>query len=128
MKTIDEQFAIVSRAYNGATLTPMGSGMYLVRIPGVQLPDGWNQATSEVRFVVPNGYPHAAPDCFWADQTLRLRNGALPQNAQVGNTMPGQPDTATLWFSWHVNNNWNPSNCDLMTYVNIIRRRFEAVQ
>lgn len=128
MKTVNEQFADVSRAFSGATLTPVGNGMHLVRIPKVPLPDGWSQSSTEIRFVVPNGYPYAAPDCFWADSSLRLRNGSMPQNTRVGQIMPGQSDAQTLWFSWHVNGTWNPSICDLMTYMKVIRRRFEAVQ
>jgi hypothetical protein len=101
--------------------------MYLVRIPNVPLPEGWSQPSTEIRFVVPNGYPYAAPDCFWADMALRLRGGAMPKNATVGQMMPGQTDTQTLWFSWHVNAAWNPS-CTLSTYVKVIRKRFEALQ
>jgi hypothetical protein len=40
MKTVNEQFADVSCAFSGATLTPVGNGMYLVRIPNVTLPEG----------------------------------------------------------------------------------------
>lgn len=128
MKSLDEQFADVLRAYPGASLTAMGNGVYQVLIPVMPLPAGWNQITTEVRFVVPNGYPFAAPDCFWADPSLRLANSAMPQNAQIGQPNPGQPDPGKLWFSWHLQTPWNPSNCILTTYVNVIRRRFEAVQ
>ena len=128
MKTIDEQFADVCSAFTGATLTPAGPGMHLVRIPDVMLPTGWSHLSTDVRFVVPNGYPYAAPDCFWADAALRLHGGGMPKNAVVGQTMPGQADPNALWFSWHVNAAWNPSFCDLMTYVKVIRKRFEELQ
>lgn len=128
MKSVEEQFADVQRMYPDATLTPVGGGMFLVRIPQVPLPEGWSQAATEVRFIVPNGYPYSAPDCFWANSSLRLKNGGMPQNTRVGQTMPGQPDTNTLWFSWHVNQSWNASTCALTTYVNIILNRFKAVQ
>ncbi len=127
MKSIDEQFAEITRAFPGATLTPV-SGLQLVVVPNVPLPKGWSQSSTHIRFVIPNGYPYAAPDCFWADRTLRLAQGRLPQNAVVGQLMPGQPDPDTLWFSWHVNAAWNPATCQLATYVNIIRSRFEALQ
>jgi hypothetical protein len=128
MKTVEEQFAQVKRAFPEATLTAMGAGMFLVKIPGVSLPEGWSQPIAEVLFVVPNGFPNAAPDCFWTDPTLRLQTGAMPQNAQIGQQNSAQQDPNKLWFSWHVHGAWNPTRCDLMTYVNIIRRRFEAVQ
>jgi hypothetical protein len=127
MKTVEEQFAEISATFSGATFTPVGGGMHLVRVPNVPLPEGWSQSSTEIRFVVPNGYPYAAPDCFWADMALRLRGGAMPKNATIGQTMPGQADAQTLWFSWHVNTAWNPT-CTLSTYVKVIRKRFEALQ
>lgn len=127
MKSVAEQFAVVSAAFPGATLSP-SAGCHLIVLPTVDLPPGWNQQKTHVRFVVPTGYPYAAPDCFWTDPGLRLASGAMPQNANVGNLMPGQPDANTLWFSWHVQNGaWNAAKCDLSTYVAIIRRRFEAL-
>jgi E2/UBC family protein E len=127
VKPIAEQFAAVSAAFSGATMTPV-AGLQLVVIPTVALPIGWSQAQTHIRFVVPAGYPYASPDCFWTDPNLRLAGGQLPQNAIVGNLMPGQPDSNTLWFSWHVQGGaWNAGSCDLMTYLAIIRRRFEAL-
>lgn len=126
MKTVEEQFAEISASFIGATLTPVGGGMHLVRIPNVALPEGWSQHSTEIRFVVPNGYPYAAPDCFWADMALRLRGGTMPKNSTLGQTMPGQTDTQALWFSWHVNAAWNPS-CTLSTYIKVIRKRFEVL-
>jgi hypothetical protein len=128
MKSLAEQFDALRSVFPDASTTSAESNLFLVRIPRVVLPDGWNQQSTEIRFVVPNGYPYAAPDCFWADQLLRLKDGRMPQNAQIGQVMPGQPDVQTLWFSWHVTSSWNPSTCNLMTYVNVIMRRFEALQ
>ena len=128
MKTLEVQFADVLSAYPGATITPCVNGTQVVAIPGMVLPEGWSQASTGVSFAVPNGYPYAAPDCFWADTGLRLRAGTPPQNTGANAGQPGLPPTQTLWFSWHLNGNWNPSTCDLMTYVRVIRKRFEAVQ
>jgi E2/UBC family protein E len=126
VKSLSEQFAVVLRVYPDATLTA-DSGVHRVVLPRIRLPSGWSQEATHVRFVVPNGYPYAAPDCFWADATLRLANGALPQNAQIGgNLTPGQTDATLLWFSWHIQASaWVPTRSDLMTYVHVIRRRFE---
>jgi Prokaryotic E2 family E len=124
MKPLSDQFFDLCNAFPAATMTAADGG-HLIRIVGVKLPDGWSQSETEIRFVVPNGYPYAAPDCFWADHGLRLANGAIPLNAQLGTLMPGQNDPNTLWFSWHVNNAWKPGFCDLLTYVKIIRNRFE---
>jgi hypothetical protein len=127
MRSTEEQFQAVLDSYPGSTLTAAGSGIFLVHLPVIALPDGWSQQRTEVRFVVPNGYPHSAPDCFWADGALRLRDRRMPQNAQIGQAGPGQPDPGLLWFSWHVAERWKPTTCDLITYVNIIKKRFEAV-
>ena len=128
MKSVAEQFASITEAFPGATITHV-NGFQLVIIPRIMLPKGWSAFETHIRFVIPNGYPYAAPDCFWADQSLRLENGQMPQNAQIGNLMPGQPDAQTLWFSWHVTNGaWNAATCDLMTYVRIIRSRFEELK
>lgn len=127
MKSIQDQFADLAKTFPGATLAPV-NGLQLVVIPNVPLPKGWSQPCTHIRFVIPNGYPYAAPDCFWADHTLRLDQGRMPQFARIGQLTPGQPDPNTLWFSWHVNAAWNAATCELMTYVKVIRRRFEALQ
>jgi Prokaryotic E2 family E len=127
MKSVQDQFSAVVGTFPGATMN-FAEGLHLVIIPRVVLPKGWSAQETHIRFVVPNGYPYAAPDCFWADHSLRLEQGQMPQNAIVGNLMPGQTDTQTLWFSWHVNTAWNAATCDLMTYVKIIRRRFEELK
>ncbi|MCG7400386.1 E2/UBC family protein [Caballeronia zhejiangensis] len=128
MKTLQEQFAEISRAFKDATLTAMPSDTYQVRLPRVPLPPGWSAETTEILFVVPNGYPYAQPDCFWADTNLRLQTGGIPQNAQIGQPNAGQPDPNKLWFSWHLTTPWNPSTSDLMTWVKVIRKRFETLQ
>ena len=58
-------------------------GSRVISIPHVALPAGWNKPQTAVHLVVPQGYPFAQPDCFWAEQDLRLSSGALPQNANL---------------------------------------------
>ena len=128
MKTLEAQIADVQAAFPGTTVTPCGNGMSLMTLPGVPLPAGWTLSSTAVRFAIPNGYPFAAPDCFWADSALRLQTGMLPQNTAPHPGLPGFPGQPALWFSWHVNESWNPSRCDLMTYVRVIRNRFEALR
>jgi hypothetical protein len=127
MKSLAEQFSDVARVYGDATITQTGP-LHLVVIPRLALPAGWSQLSTNARFVVPDGYPYAPPDCFWADPALRLANGAMPKNTAIGNPVPGQPQANLLWFSWHVGGNWNAGTCKLMTYVNVVRNRFEAVE
>jgi hypothetical protein len=129
MNTVQAEFSAVSLAYPDAQLITYPDGTYLVVLPAVALPPGWCQESTHIRFVVPAGYPYASPDCFWADPGLRLQTGAMPQNAQVGNVAPGQPDPSTLWFSWHLSpGSWAPGVSDLMTFIRVIKKRFESLQ
>jgi hypothetical protein len=102
-----------------------GSGA-LVTVPEIGLPAGWNKTSSAIRFLAPQGYPFAKPDCFWADGDLRLASGAIPQASNASNPVPGD-DTAGLWFSWHTDH-WNASRDDLLTWLASIRERLGKVQ
>lgn len=101
-----------------------GSGT-MVTLPSLALPDGWNKASTAVHFFAPVGYPFAKPDCFWADEDLRLATGAVPQNANCGNPMPGL-GKAALWFSWHTDH-WNAGRDDLLTWIASIKSRLSKV-
>jgi hypothetical protein len=97
----------------------------LISIPAITLVAGWNKPATDVHFFAPQGYPYAKPDCFWADHDLRLASGALPQNTNQANPMPGLAQ-AVLWFSWHVDQ-WNASRDDLLTWLASIRARLAKV-
>jgi len=129
MKSVQDQFAEVLSTYSGASMSTAPDGTLLVIVPGVIVPPGWSRQSTEVRFTIPAGYPYAVPDCFWTDGDLRLATGQIPQNAQPGQVTPAQSDPSLLWFSWHITaNTWNPAASDLMTYVKVIRNRFEVAQ
>jgi hypothetical protein len=111
----------------GATAVEAPGAGWIVRIPNVELPPGWSKARSDIRFVAPNGYPFAQPDCFWADVDLRLANGNVPQSANPNNALPGSPEPG-LWFSWHLQQPWNPNRDDFLTWLAVIRQRFARAQ
>ena len=119
---VADQTAALQVQYPDARFDPMADGTVLVTIPEVPLPKGWSEATTEVSFVIPNGYPVAKPDCFWASAPLRLAGGAMPMNSAI-NEIPGIPGQR-LWFSWHVAT-WNPATDGLLTFVRVIQLRFE---
>lgn len=98
-----------------------GTGV-LVTVPSVTLPSGWNKPSTAVHFIAPQGYPFARPDCFWADEDLRLSNGAIPQASNCSNPMPGLGHGG-LWFSWHLQQ-WNANRDDLMSWFAAIKDRF----
>lgn len=74
--------------------------------------------TTAVRLIVPLGYPMARPDCFWADASLRLAGGGMPQNSAPTPV----PETAepALWFSWHLTQPWDPARDNLLTWLAVI--------
>ncbi len=107
-------------------MSPLTGDSRLVEIPDVQLPSGWNKPTTSVRFLIPQGYPFAQPDCFWADNELRLASGQMPQNAQANNPIPNTSSMG-LWFSWHLTR-WNPNRDELVSWCVCIQDRLARVQ
>lgn len=101
-----------------------GCGTFIT-VPSVVLPPGWNKQMTAVHFFAPEGYPFAQPDCFWADDDLRLASGALPQASQAGHQAPGT-GLSGLWFSWHLAR-WNAGRDDLLSWVACIKDRLGRV-
>lgn len=100
-------------------------GTILVTIPHFKLREGWSKPEVTVYFVIPVGYPMAKPDCFWTDDDLRLRGGALPTNT-TSNTNYGGPRNL-LWFSYHATF-WEPNKDNVETYLRIIKQRLDDVR
>ena len=128
---LDEHFAELERegkrhnGYAGASLTPLPNGTALVQLRDFVLPAGWNKRQTNVYFLVPVGYPVARPDTFWTDPGLCLASGAIPANTG-GKQESGVPPNL-LWFSWHPST-WNPNRDTLVTYAEMIGRRFEQLR
>jgi len=126
MTPLERQIAELKNFAQGAEANPLASGAVLINIPRITLPAGWTKDATRVRFIAPVGYPFAAPDCFWADSDLLLSTSPnLPQASNV-QAIPEVGDTA-LWFSWHVQT-WNPNRDNLITYLNVIKRRLTSLQ
>lgn len=126
MSSIAElQFESLKEAYPGSAIQALSGGTWLVRVPDISLPAGWNQPVTTISFVVPVGYPAARPDCFYADLALRLASGMMPASSGLQPV----PDAGAqqLWFSWHVGS-WNPGRDTLLTYVRVIRDRLNRAQ
>lgn len=108
--------------YSNASLTPVGNGTLLVKLTGFVLPTGWKPRTTNVYFLIPVGYPVARPDTFWTEADVFLESGAPAMNTG-NNQQPGVP-SGLKWFSWHPGS-WNANRDNLLTWVEMIRRRFE---
>lgn len=126
MGPLDKQMAVLSDRFAGAAHRPLPSGAGLVTVPTVTIPPGWSKTETSVRFVVPNGYPFAALDCFWADADLRLANGQVPQNANP-QVLPEVSEDG-LWFSWHLAHGWNANRDTLSSWMNTVLDRLRRPQ
>ncbi len=119
---LSRQLAALQRCHPEAQLHPVGDGTHVVTVL-LTLPAGWSCAQTTAAFVVPHAYPAAQPDCFFVDAELRLAGGAVPANSGM-QPLHGQPH---LWFSWHLQQPWNPAQHSLLTYVRFITERLAHV-
>jgi Prokaryotic E2 family E len=122
MSPLDQQLEDLKQRFRGTEARSLPSGATLITIPALSIPDHWSKNTTSIRFIVPLGYPVAKPDCFWADQDLKLRS-QTPIQAGTVNQIP-ETNEFGLWFSWHANQ-WNANSDNLITYVNIIKNRLK---
>ena len=111
-----------------ATVRLLNGGAALVTVPALSLPPGWLIATVTLHFLAPNGYPAAAPDCFWTEPELMLPGNRPPRNSNVSNKIPEASITAH-WFSWHVEQGqWSPNCHDLLTWLQLCLRRLQTLE
>ncbi len=127
MTPIEQQLQVLQGMCPRASLTRLPSGAYLVSVPNVKMPPGWNRDLVTILFVAPPGYPAGQPDCFWVEPTgIRLANGSTPQGTNDSNPIPEIGPRGT-WFSWHLQH-WNPNTDSLVTYFNVIMQRLRSVR
>ncbi|WP_439373490.1 E2/UBC family protein [Bradyrhizobium sp. DASA03120] len=112
--------------YADLSARALPGGAILITVASVALPAGWNKTSTSIRFLVPAGYPFAAPDCFWADNDLLLDGGRMPCNAANNNVIP-ETEESGLWFSWHLLG-WNPNRETLSSWMNTIADRLRRLQ
>jgi hypothetical protein len=126
---VEQQLASLRQIHAGASASPLPTGAHLITVPNVTVPDGWSRSVTTVLFLTPPGYPSAQPDCFWVEPgQLRLANQGTPQGTNDSNPIPGlAPPRQFTWFSWHLQS-WNPNRDSLLTYFNVIMKRFESRQ
>jgi hypothetical protein len=125
MTLVEEQCQELVKKFPETTCVRAADGSHLVTVPNVVLPDGWNTNTTTVRFIAPVGFPTSRPDCFWADNNLKLKGGGNPLNTGQS-PLPNGPNPL-LWFSWHVQK-WSPNSDSLLTYLRVIENRFHELR
>ncbi|QTI78332.1 hypothetical protein IAI58_11580 [Roseomonas marmotae] len=120
------QLEQLQERFGGVHVQHLPSSTSLVSVPDVRLPEGWSTLSTNIRFLIPPGYPYAPVDCFWADTGLRLSNGGLPQNTQEMQI----PETTEsgLWFSWHLTGPWDANRDTLSTWMNVVAERLRRPQ
>lgn len=77
------------------------------------LPSFFNKDQTKLMWIIPQGYPQTAPDDFFVDADLRLKNGSNPPSFNLGPKsssglapVPGE----WAWFSWHPQQGkWKPA-------------------
>jgi len=122
MDAINAQLEEVRRHHSMAHLEA-SSGHRVLVVPDLRLPSGWCKETATVRVLVPAGYPHVKPDCFFTEATLRLATGAEPASSNLQAVLGGQ----YRWFSWHLAA-WDPVNGSLAQYVRFCQQRLREVR
>lgn len=125
MGPLDAQLRRLAERHPGTTWVDRGANGLLVTIPNFALPAGWNKSATQIRFLVPQGYPYSRPDCFWAAGDLRVQGQPNPPHASQNN--PIVPENAGMvWFSWHLQH-WNPNRDDLFSWVACMRDRLQRI-
>ena len=81
---------------------------------------GFSATSTELLLRFPPSYPNGKPDMFWTSQTLVLKGGGVPKNADSIETIVGRQ-----WrrFSWHISA-WNPGRDNLRTFLEFVNSRF----
>ena len=79
--------------YGTAGIKELPSGAFLITVPEITIPPGWNIGVATIRFIVPVGYPNAQPDCFWIQPAIQLSNGTVPKNSSTSRI----PETMDTW-------------------------------
>ena len=120
MDVIATQVADLERRYPGARIEHAADGQRVLVVPDVPASQGWTPSAVTVRVVVPTGYPHVHPDCFYTEPDLRLASGGEPQNSSIQAVFGGQ----YRWFSWHVAA-WDAGNSSLDKYLRFCEQRLK---
>ena len=119
---VTQEIALLKEKYSNLV---HGQNYDWVMIPDFPLPDGYNRQTTKLLFLIPNAYPHTAPDCFYVEIGLRLSNGNLPSNYNEEMNVPvGGP---WGYFSWHPEI-WQPADeiqkgDNLLSFIKVVNLR-----
>lgn len=88
-------------------------------LPAESLPGVWSKPSTELVWLVQNGYPTQPLDCFWIDaDATSSGNGKV--NAQLQPCPLGTGKTRR-WISWHLQP-WDPLRHNIEIWLNSMRQ------
>jgi hypothetical protein len=117
------QLVTVRQRYSEARFEQFSDGTRALVVPGIPLCRGWSASSTTVRVLVPVGFPHIKPDCFYADSALRLATGGEPASSNIQNVF----EDSYRWFSWHIVT-WDPVRGSLDQYLHVCESRLKDVR
>jgi hypothetical protein len=94
--------------------------MICVVLPAFPVPVGYDRANADLLLRLSPGYPDVAPDMWWFDPPVKLKNGASPPATDVRESHLGR-----TWQRWsrHFNQGQWRSGVDcLETFLALIRK------
>ncbi|HYD78943.1 MAG TPA: E2/UBC family protein [Paucimonas sp.] len=124
---LEQQLNALQAEFPTARLEQAGGSCYVV-VPDFLLPEGFTPNRVSLLFILPNGFPMAAPDMFWVEPCVSLADGREPEGASQHEQHLGQ-----TWqrFSWHYTHGqaaWRIGHSSLTTHVQFCRTRFTQVK
>ena len=96
-----------------------------VVIHNFETSDLYKNPKTNILLRIPRAYPDAGLDMFWTDEDLILKDGGIPNGANVVEQYLGKK-----WrrFSWHPQpgnpSRWNPNVDNLISYLQFVSKRF----
>ena len=102
-------------------VVPQPGGWTFVVVKDFMLPETYVPAVVKLLVKLPPTFPDGAPDMFWTEPSVRLKNGGAPQGTAM------EPVLGESWmrFSWHlVPGAWRPGISTLRDFMRCVRARF----
>src|SRR6266540_3141174 len=98
MDLLTRQLADARSRYPETRIGASPDGQRLLAVPGVPAGVGCRSPTVEGLVLIPAGYPHVHPVCFYTEAGFVLASGAEPSCSVIQPILGGQ----YRWVSWHL--------------------------
>lgn len=105
--------------HDDVVVVELGNGVTGLVLPAEPLPGDWSKQTTELVWLVPQGYPAQGCDCFWMDADATSPSAQPVVNTQVQPCPLGSGKTRR-WVSWHMQ--WDPLRHNIEVWLNSMRQ------